>query len=205
MDYEFCPRCQANLTLQKGYDNQLSYWICKGCGEMLINPAVESESDIAWICDQCEAMLNIQPGFREDCGEWKCTECGFVNRIAPEELYATDDEYRLDLQNPYRGLPDEAALELSCYEDIERIADRENVLLVRNRETGELCVKKLLEAYDPAVYAYLKVHPIKHMAYPVPLPSGGTRYRSRGMRSCQNTGLLLLRSGADTFLRSRCQ
>ena len=31
---EFCPRCDANLTLQKGYDNNLPYWVCKGCGEM---------------------------------------------------------------------------------------------------------------------------------------------------------------------------
>ena len=55
--YEFCPKCDANLTLQKGYRNDLPYWICKGCGEMLINPEVEG--DIAWICDQCGSMLII--------------------------------------------------------------------------------------------------------------------------------------------------
>ena len=27
---EFCPRCDANLTLQKGYRNDLPYWVCKG-------------------------------------------------------------------------------------------------------------------------------------------------------------------------------
>lgn len=160
---EFCPRCQADLTLQKGYDNHLPYWICKGCGEMLINPAVESESDIAWICDQCESMLNIQPGFREDCGEWKCTVCGFVNRIAPEELYATDDEYRSDLQNPFRGMPDEAVMELSLYQDVERIHGKSYVTLVRRPDTGKLYVRKILMAYDGTVFSYLKQHPVAHM------------------------------------------
>ena len=46
---EFCPRCDANLTLQKGYDNSLPYWKCLGCGEMLINPTLETDSGIVWI------------------------------------------------------------------------------------------------------------------------------------------------------------
>ncbi|MBQ1894182.1 MAG: hypothetical protein II167_00640, partial [Clostridiales bacterium] len=45
-EHEFCPRCDANLTLQKGYINTLPYWVCKGCGEMLINPEVQADSDI---------------------------------------------------------------------------------------------------------------------------------------------------------------
>lgn len=102
--HEFCPRCQANLTLQKGYHNDLPYWICKGCGEMLINPEVYAPSDISWICDGCGTMLNTQPGFNEDCDEWKCTECGFVNRIDVSELYLSEDEFRAELRNPYRGL-----------------------------------------------------------------------------------------------------
>ena len=53
--YEFCPRCEANLTLQKDYNNQLPYWICRGCGEMLINPAVDNaDDDIAWIVISAE-------------------------------------------------------------------------------------------------------------------------------------------------------
>lgn len=47
----------VNLTLQNGYDNELPYWVCKGCGETLINPSVPG--NIAWICDQCEAMLDV--------------------------------------------------------------------------------------------------------------------------------------------------
>ena len=48
-----------------------------------------------------------------------CMKCGFVNKIDESELYTSDDEYRADLRNPYKGLSDADALELSLYEDIE--------------------------------------------------------------------------------------
>ena len=57
---EFCPRCDANLTLQRGYRNDLPYWECKGCGEMLINPNIDTETNVVWFCDECGAMLNVQ-------------------------------------------------------------------------------------------------------------------------------------------------
>lgn len=123
--YEYCPRCDANLTLQKGYRNDLPYWVCKGCGEMLINPLVDS--DIAWICDRCEAMLNVQPGFHEDCGEWICAECGFVNKIDQRNLYDSEEEYRSDCLNPYKGLSDKAVLELSCYEEVRPVDSRQQI------------------------------------------------------------------------------
>ena len=162
-EYEFCPRCEANLTLQKGYSNDLPFWNCLGCGEMLINPNVEADSDIAWICDGCGKMLNIQPGFKEDCGEWKCVECGQVNKIDPNDLYASEDEYQADLNDPYRGLSDEEVLGLSLYQDEEMIGGREDVVIVRNSEDGMLYVKKLLTVYDKSVYEYLKDHPVDHM------------------------------------------
>ena len=162
-EYEFCPRCEANLTLQKGYRNDLPFWNCLGCGEMLINPAVETDSDIAWICDSCGKMLNIQPGFNEDCGEWICTECGFVNKIDLDDLYASEDEYQADLMDPYRGLSDEEVLELSLYQEEEMIGNREDVVIVRSSEDGNLYVKKILTVYDKSVYEYLKDHPIDHM------------------------------------------
>lgn len=28
--YEYCPNCEANLTLQKGYSRQYPYWKCRG-------------------------------------------------------------------------------------------------------------------------------------------------------------------------------
>ena len=133
LEHEYCPRCQADLTLQKGYSNELPYWICKGCGEMLINPEVESDSDIAWICDGCEAMLNIQPGFSEDCGKWTCTECGYENMIDLSELYLSEDEYQVEKMNPYKGLTDEEVLMLSMYSEEGCIDGRGDVLLIKNK------------------------------------------------------------------------
>ncbi len=160
-DYEYCPRCYANLTLQKGYRNDLPYWVCTGCGEMLINPEVEG--DIAWICDGCGEMLNIQPGFHEDCGVWACTKCGFENKIDPIEMYASEDEYQAAARSPYKGLSDEDMLALSCYQEEGPIGSRDNILIVRYRESGEKYVKKLLTTYDRSVYEYLHDHPVAHM------------------------------------------
>nr|WP_288753515.1 hypothetical protein [uncultured Anaerostipes sp.] len=38
--------------MQKGYHNDLPYWVCDDCG----------------------TMLNEQAGFTEDCGEWTCNK-----------------------------------------------------------------------------------------------------------------------------------
>ena len=159
--YEFCPRCDANLTLQKGYRNNLPYWICKGCGEMLINP--EIDDDIAWICDQCGTMLNIQEGFRDNNGEWTCTECGYVNRIDESELYASEDEFQAEQHSPYKGLSDEDVLALSVYQDIEHIDNRPDIILVKHSETGQKYVKKLLTIYNRTIYDFLKNNPVDHM------------------------------------------
>ena len=159
--YEFCPRCEANLTLQKGYSNELPYWICRGCGEMLINP--EIDTDIVWRCDGCGEMLNIQQGFDEDCGEWTCTKCGFTNKIDESELYVSEDEYQADLMNPYKGLSDKDILDLSLYQDVGNAGDRTDVIYVADRETGIRYVKKLLKTYDKSIYEFLKDNPVDHM------------------------------------------
>ena len=159
--YEFCPKCQANLTLQKGYSNDLPYWICKGCGEMLINP--EIDSDVSWICDGCGTMLNIQPGFNEDCGEWTCTECGFTNKIDSSELYASEDEYQAAMSDPYKGLTDGQILALALYQEVENIDGRDDIILIEERDTGERFIKKLLTTYNKSVYDYLKENPVDHM------------------------------------------
>lgn len=161
--YEYCPRCEANLTLQKGYRNDLPYWICKGCGEMLINPEVDADDDIAWICDQCGSMLNIQDGFSDNNGEWTCTECGYVNKIDESELYASEDEFQAEQRSPYKGLSDEDVLALSLYRDIEHIDDRPDIILVKHCETEQKFIKKLLTTYNKSVYDYLKGNPVKYM------------------------------------------
>ena len=161
--YEYCPRCQANLTLQKGYSNKLPFWNCRGCGEMLINPEVEAEDDIAWICDKCGEMLNIQPGFSEECGNWTCTKCGFVNRIDTSELYLSEDEYQASLRDPYKGLSDEDVLKLSAYKEIEAVDGREDVILVEEQGSRLRFIKKLLTTYDRSIYEYLRENPVRYM------------------------------------------
>lgn len=159
---EFCPRCDANLTLQKGYRNDLPYWNCRGCGEMLINPRIETETDIAWICDECKSMLNEQPGFTEDCGQWKCTECGFINKIDDSEVYLSEEEHLSALQSPYNGMSDEDVIEVMSYEEIGCIKDREDIILIED-ENGEKYVKKILSTFNESVYQYLIENPIAHM------------------------------------------
>jgi len=159
--HEFCPRCEANITLQKGYSNELPYWVCKGCGNMLINPDVPS--GIAWICDGCGQMLNVQKGFSEECGVWKCTECGYDNKIDVSEVYLSEEEYQADISSPYKGLSNEAMLSLSLYSK-ERIVDGHNdIFIVRNMEDDMLYVMKILSTYDVSVYHYLREHPIEFM------------------------------------------
>ncbi len=161
--YEFCTYCAADLTKQKGFDNSLPYWICRGCGKMMINPANPDDSDIIWICDKCEEMLNDQEGFRLDCGVWKCKKCGFENKISPEEIYGSEDEYQSDLRNPYKGMPDEEVVRLLGYEEIENIGGKDNILLVRDPGSGDLFVKKILSTFDAKIYRFLAAHPIAHM------------------------------------------
>ena len=107
--------------------------------------------------------MNEQPGFSEDCGEWKCTQCGFVNKIDVSELYASEEEFQADKRNPYRGLSDADALELSMYQEEEAIEGKDNIILVRHRENGKRYIKKLLTIYNKSVYAYLMEHPIERM------------------------------------------
>lgn len=160
--HEFCPRCDAILTLQKGYDHNVSFWICRGCGETLLNPRVQTKTDIAWFCDKCGTMLNEQTGFTEDCDEWHCTECGFANRIDESNLYFSDEEYKRDLQNPYKGMTDEDMLEIMSFEEVRHIDGREDITIVKD-ENEKLFVKKILSTYDTSVYKYLMKNPVEHM------------------------------------------
>ena len=159
--HEFCPRCEANITLQKGYSNDLPYWVCKGCGEMLINPSISD--DIAWICDGCEAMLNIQEGFIDNNGTWKCTECGYVNTINENEMYLSDEAYREDLKNPYRGMSDSDVLELMQYITVGEVKNKPHIQFVEAQTGGKVYVKKTLETYDISVFKYLKEKNIPYM------------------------------------------
>lgn len=161
--YEYCTNCDADLTKQKGFDNSLPYWVCRGCGKMMINPSNPDDSDIVWICDKCEEMLNEQEGFRQDCGVWKCTKCGYENKISPEEIYASEDEYQSELRNPYKGMSDEEVIRLMSYEELEPIGGRDDIVLIQDPDSGEQYVKKTLSTYDAGIYRFLREHPISNM------------------------------------------
>lgn len=158
--YQYCIRCDANLTLQKGYSEDLDHWVCKGCGAMLINPA--RKSDITWFCDRCGETLNLQEGFCEEGEAWECTNCSYVNKLEESEVYDSTDEYLSGLQNPYRGMADRDVLEILQYEEIGPIGNHENIILVRD-ENNTFYIKKVLTIYDGEVFRYLLEHPIHHM------------------------------------------
>jgi len=162
-EYEYCPRCDANLTLQKGYSNTLPYWVCKGCGEMLINPDVDADDDVAWFCDGCNAMLNVQEGFRDNNGTWKCACCGYENAIDEKNLYDTEEAFEADLNNPYKGLTDEQVLKVSAYREEKAIEGSPNVMVVSDPETGRLYIKKYLKVYDKSIYEFLIDNPVAGM------------------------------------------
>ena len=162
-EYEYCPRCDANLTLQKGYRSDLPFWKCRGCGEMLINPNEDADSNIVWICDQCGTVLNLQEDFRDDLGEWTCTECGKINRISESEIFRSEDEYEAFQRNPYQGLTDDELMELLQYQDVGSIDAREDIFLIRQRDTGKLYVKKFLTTYNKSVYEFLRKYPVSHV------------------------------------------
>lgn len=161
--HEYCPKCEANLNLQKGYHNNLPFWNCKGCGEMLINPQVEAEDDIVWICDGCGEMLNIQDGFSLERTEWTCQQCNFINKIDVSEVYFSEEEYQASLSEPYKGMSDDAVLELSLYQEVANISAKTNVYLVKSLEDDRLYVKKILRDYDISVYQYLQAYPVRFM------------------------------------------
>ena len=54
----------------------------------------------------------------------------------------------------------EQGLPVSYYEEISELNKEHGVFIVRHRETGKICVKKILSVYNPAVYAALFEHPV---------------------------------------------
>ena len=158
---DYCTSCFADLTKQEGFDRTAPYWVCTGCRQVLIRPDLDWK--VIWKCDGCNDLLNAQEGFSEDCGEWTCRACGRVNPITKKEIYASEAEYLSDMNDPLRGISDEAALELSRYMEVDTLGNTGNIRLVRNVEDGKLYVEKFLEVYDKNVYLRLMDEPLKNM------------------------------------------
>ncbi len=161
--YEYCPACNANLRMQKGYDSSLPYWICLGCREMLINPELETSTDIIWRCDGCGDLLNTQDGFDESKKEFVCKRCGYRNSLEDGAVFESEDEYLSYMKDPYRGLSDEDVLELLAYKDIGNIDNRKDIIITQKTDTKKVYVKKYLTRYNKNVYEYLLNNPIDGM------------------------------------------
>lgn len=172
-EYEYCTNCDARLSLQRGFTPSLDYWVCLGCGQILINP--KYDFDIVWRCDGCGDLLNIQSGFDEASKKWLCKKCGYVNMIDETELFDSEDELRAYENDPYRGISDEAMLELSLYSEEGRIEGAGDVCLVRHKENGRLYVRKLLQFYEKSIYDYLMEHPIENMPGVIACYEGNNR------------------------------
>ena len=86
----YCKTCNSRLDAQSGFSRFYSFWYCRYCGELLINPDVDLHDhlfpDVVWFCDCCGEMLDIQKGFSDDCGFWVCEECERVNVISQEAI-----------------------------------------------------------------------------------------------------------------------
>ncbi len=159
--WEYCTNCFADLTKQKGFNADSLYWVCRGCGQMLIRP--DLDWNVIWRCDKCGDLLNTQEGFNEECVEWACRKCGTVNPINKNGLYRSEAEYVSDASDRYFGLSDEATLKLSEYAWMQDLDDTGNAGIVRHTETGKVYVEKILKQYDSSVYLYLLEHPVKNM------------------------------------------
>ncbi len=158
---EYCPSCQAILNMQKDFDPDKPYWICTGCGKMLLAP--DFPWDVVWRCDKCGALLNTQKGFHENCGKWVCEACGESNDIDEKHLYDSSAEYETAVKDPLYGMSDDVLLELSCYSTVRVLGDKGNVKLVQHVESGKLYVEKILAVYDKSIYKYLLNNPVKNM------------------------------------------
>ena len=97
----FCPKCEADLTKQKGFDPKRSFWKCIKCGQNLYGDDVydgERFPGVMWHCDECGALLNKQEGFSDIKSSWRCKGCGHINYLSSSEIndYEDDEDYYED-------------------------------------------------------------------------------------------------------------
>ena len=96
MDEYFCPKCDATLNNQSGFDPYDSTWTCTSCGQFLFDEDVDNGdtySGVAWFCDSCGVLLNKQSGFSDIYGSWTCTECYHENGTTEDDIYESKEDY----------------------------------------------------------------------------------------------------------------
>ena len=86
----YCKTCNSRLDVQSEFSRFYSFWFCRYCGELLINPDVDLHDnkfpDVLWFCDCCGELMNVQEGFTDDVGFWVCDVCEHINEISEENV-----------------------------------------------------------------------------------------------------------------------
>ena len=96
-----------------------------------------------------------------------------LESIDPDDIYDTPDEYRIDKDNPTKGIKDEDVLKLQLYRELRAdkqifsgpsdFSGNKKIVLVEDMDTNEILVKKILDVYDSEIYRYLKENPVSGM------------------------------------------
>ena len=95
--YSYCKNCGSILELQEGFDENAEVYVCKECGEHLLNPSGycgERFPDVIWYCDECGAVLNNQRNFSDYHLYHECQRCGYINKISLDEIYESEEVYQ---------------------------------------------------------------------------------------------------------------
>ena len=95
--YSYCKNCSSILELQEGFDENSEVYICKECGEQLLNPSGycgERFPNIIWYCDKCGSVLNNQRNFSDYHLFHECRRCGYINKISLGEIYESEEAYQ---------------------------------------------------------------------------------------------------------------
>ena len=85
----YCPNCDAILSEQVGFDQNIGVWNCLKCGQLLMDEDLydgDNFNGVLWYCDNCKELLNKQPGFSDSYGSWICSKCGYRNDITEDNI-----------------------------------------------------------------------------------------------------------------------
>lgn len=154
----FCPKCNADLTKQKGFNPNRSFWRCIKCGQELYGDDVyegERFPEVTWHCDECGALLNKQEGFTDLKPTWKCKGCGHIN---PIEMKEVNEEDNADDTEDYvltgkcvdceESIYEDDEYCKSCWENKFSISEYEIDNLISALDTAETEIQSSLDEFN---------------------------------------------------------
>lgn len=154
----FCPKCNADLTKQKGFYPDRSFWRCIKCGQELYGDDVyegERFPGVMWHCDECGALLNKQEGFADLEPTWKCKGCGHINPIEMEEVNEDDnindtEDYALTSKciDCEEAICEDDKYCKSCWENKFSISEYDIDNMISALETAESEIQSNLDEFN---------------------------------------------------------